>query len=339
MSGVASVVIKGLLGLAPVLLFLVALLTLDSFKLVRLRSVLLTILVGGLVALVALAANRAALSLLEMELQTYTRYGAPVVEEILKAGFLFALIRRGRIGFLVDAAIHGFAIGAGFAVVENLEYMRAMGESSLWLWVVRGFGTALLHGSATAMVGIVARDLVDRHDSESVLLFVPALLAAIGVHSAYNHALLPPMLSTLALLVVLPVLVLAVYSRSEKATREWLGVGLDSDAELLQAILEGEVAETRAGRYLTSLKARFPGAVVGDMLCFLQIHLELSMRAKGLLLAREAGLQVDVSADVRANLDELRYLEKSIGATGRQALEPILSFKGRDLWQIYLLGK
>jgi hypothetical protein len=35
----------------------------------------------------------------------------------------------------------------------------------------------------------------------------------------------------------------------------------------------------------------------------------------------------------------MRYLEKSIGKTGLLAMEPILHWSSRDLWQLYMLGK
>ncbi len=91
------------------------------------------------------------------------------------------------------------------------------------------------------------------------------------------------------------------------------------------------------GRYLLSLRSRFEGPVVADMMCLLRVHLELSIRAKGVLMAREAGLPIEVGEDVRANLNELRYLERSIGPTGRLALQPMLQTSSRHLWQIYML--
>ena len=114
-------------------------------------------------------------------------------------------------------------------------------------------------------------------------------------------------------------------------------MGLDSDLELLESIVSGEALETRIGAYLHTLQARFPGEVVADMLCLLRIQAELAIRAKGLLLAREAGLDAPVGDDVRANLAELRYLERSIGRTGLLALAPILRRSSRDVWQVYLL--
>jgi hypothetical protein len=73
------------------------------------------------------------------------------------------------------------------------------------------------------------------------------------------------------------------------------------------------------------------------MFCLLRIELELSIRAKGLLMAREAGLAIPVGDDVHANLAVLRYLERSIGATGRLALKPLAVTSSRDLWHRFLL--
>ena len=96
------------------------------------------------------------------------------------------------------------------------------------------------------------------------------------------------------------------------------------------------IVHTPAGEYLGSLRNRFPGPTVADMLCLLEIRLELAMRVKGLLLARAAGLEVPADALVLANLEELRFLERSIGPTGRLAMRPLLP-EGRERWQIRLL--
>src|ERR671924_647725 len=117
-------VMRAVLGLLPVLTFLAALVALDSYKLVKLRMVL-AIVVGGMAAgAVCYWLNGLALGALPIEFRTYTRYGAPLVEELVKALVLVALIRSHRIGFLVDAAICGFAVGTGFALIENFHYLR-----------------------------------------------------------------------------------------------------------------------------------------------------------------------------------------------------------------------
>ena len=328
------------IALVPVVAFLVALLLMDSFKLVSWRAVGLALLAGALAAYGASFLNLHLAEELRLPLLVLSRYVAPLTEEGLKALYVLFLIRRGRIGFLVDAAILGFAVGTGFALFENLEYLRALTDRRLLLWMVRGFGTALLHGGTTAILATVAKALYDRRGggtSPALGAFLPAFLLAAALHSLFNHFLLPPVAATLLLLTSLPLLMIVVFERSERVTRDWLGVGLDTDLELLDAILKGTVLETRVGAYLESLKGRFSGPVVADMLCLLRTQLELGIRAKGLLLAREMGLEVEVGEDARAGLRELRYLEEAVGRTGLLALKPILRRTSRDLWQVYLL--
>lgn len=324
-------------ALLPVLLFLGLLVLLDSFKLVSLRLVLGALLAGALAALIGAQLNGWLSDAVSRSPGVVARYVAPPVEEALKALWVVALLRRGRIGFLVDAAILGFAVGAGFALVENVEYLRALGAQGLGLWLVRGLGTAILHGATSAIFAILAKGLVERDPERLLAALLPGYLVAVVIHSAYNHHLLPPVLSAGVLLLGLPLLVIFVFEHSERLTRTWLGVGLDSDLELVESITSGRALETRVGDYLRSLKQHFPGETVADMLCLLRIQAELSIRAKGLLLAREAGLEPPVGDDVRERLTELRYLERTIGRTGLLAMKPLERRDARALWQVFLL--
>ena len=326
-----------IVGFLPVLLFLGALILMDSYKLVSRRSVLQAIGAGCLAAGAALVVYRAALDGLRLDPLILKRYAAPLVEEILKAGLVVFLIRGHRVGFMVDAGIQGFAVGAGFALVENVWYAGTLGSFHPLLWVVRGLGTAIMHGSTTAMVAVIAKDLTDRHDSRALHWFLPGLLLAVAVHSFFNHLVLNPLLTTALLLLIMPLLLLAVFERSERSTARWLGSNLDSDVELLELILSERMADSRVGRYLDSLRAHFPGPVVADMFCLLRIYLELSLRAKGILLARSAGIRIPPDARVRADFEELRFLERSIGPTGKLAILPFMRTSSRDLWQLTML--
>lgn len=326
-----------IVGFLPVLLFLGALILLDSYKLLGRRAVLQAIGVGCLAAGAALLVNHAALDGLRLDPLVLRRYFSPPVEELLKAGFVVFLIRAHRVGFMVDAGIQGFAVGTGFALVENVYYAGTLGSFHPLLWVVRGLGTAIMHGSTTAIVAILAKDLSDRHGSPALHCFLPGLLLATGVHSFFNHLLLNPLLTTALLLLAMPLLLLGVFERSEVSTRQWLGSNLDSDVELLELILSERMADSRVGHYLESLRTRFPGPVVADLLCLLRIHLELSLSAKGILLARSAGIRIPADAHVRADFEELRFLQRSVGPTGRLAILPFLRTSSRELWQLHML--
>ena len=321
------------LSLLPVLTFLGLLFGMDSFKLVPPRALARSLLAGCVAAALALWLNTLILQALAVELGVYRRYDAPVLEELVKSLFVIFLIRTNRVGFMVDAAIHGFAVGAGFALVENVHSLLTLGDSSIFLWIVRGFGTAVMHGSTMAIFATLSKSIADRRGG-GARAYVPGLLAAILLHSLFNHFFLPPLAMTVLMLVVLPLLVILVFERSERVTRAWLGTGFDSHLELLECIWSGDVRDSRVGQYLQSLRGRFAPAVVGDMLCYLQVYLELSMRAKAQLIARQAGIQVARGADVQENLSELHFLEKSIGRTGQLALQPLLGSTRREIWQL-----
>jgi len=330
-------IIHILVGLLPVLIFLAALIYLDSYKLIRFRSVLIAIGAGCCSALVALVVNTAIMQNQGISWGAYSNYVAPVIEELLKASFLIYLFRAKKVGFMVDAALYGMAIGAGFACTENIVYLTDITEANILFWLVRGFGTAMMHGGATAFVGIIARSLSDVYPTGAVRAFGLGLLLAIVFHSVFNHFIVDPVTSTALILVVLPSLMMFIFRRSEEATRKWLGVGLDSDLELLNLIETGNLPDSNIGRYLTTLKERFPAMVIGDMLSYLGLYTELSMRAKGILMMHEGGFHVPKDPEIKSKFLELHYLEKSIGTTGRMAILPVLRVSSRSLWQLELL--
>jgi RsiW-degrading membrane proteinase PrsW (M82 family) len=325
-------------ALVPVLLLLLLLQLMDSFKLVRFKSVALAIGAGAVAAIVCLALHGAILARADIGATLFMRYVAPVTEELCKAAFIMLLLWRNRVGFLVDAAVQGFAVGAGFALVENVDYLRHLGGAGLNLWIVRGLGTAVLHGATTAVFAMLSKTLMDRRVDRRALALVPGFAAAAGVHSAFNHVPLPPLAMTALLLLVLPLVVVFVFQRSEQVTREWVGAGLDLDLELLDLVRSEHFAFTRFGQYLQELRARFSGPVVADMFCLLRLQLELSVQAKAMLLARESGLELPITGDLRDSLHEIEYLETSIGRTGLLAIKPLQVTSGRDQWHRHLLA-
>jgi hypothetical protein len=250
---------------------------------------------------------------------------------------IMVLIRTHRIGFLVDAAIFGFAVGTGFALVENLYYLHLFPNAGIGTWILRGFGTAIMHGGGTALFAVLGLALLERAERAGLGAFLPGLAIAIVLHSAFNHFFLSPLVSTLGIVVVLPPLLYAAFEKSEQALGSWLGKGFDSDTEMLALINSGRLSDSPMGRYLHTLKDKFKGPVVADLLCYLRLNTELALRAKGVLMMRESGFEVPVDEATKEKFTELRYLETSIGRTGRLALQPLLHMSHKDLWQLYML--
>ncbi len=261
-----DILIRAPVGLLPVLIFLVALLYMDSYKLVGLKAVLWMIAAGALTPILAYFANGFLQELLQIDFRSLSRYVAPLSEETLKALVIVALFRMNRIGFLVDSAIVGFAVGAGFAFVENLHYLRLAGDAHVAVWVVRGFGTAIMHGGVTAIFAIMSQALTERHMKINPLLYIPGLLVAATLHSVYNHFVLPPLQMTLCVLLILPPVLYLVFRTSASHLHEWLELDFDADAHLLSQINSGEFAESKIGRLLHDLRKKFDGPVVVDML-------------------------------------------------------------------------
>ncbi|MEX2110608.1 MAG: PrsW family glutamic-type intramembrane protease [Gemmatimonadaceae bacterium] len=321
----------------PVFLFLGALVLLDSYKLIPLRAILLAVAAGTAAGVVGYAIYVSLQRAVALDIARYSVYVAPVLEELLKATYIIWLLRRNKVGFVVDAATYGFAIGTGFAFVENIYSLQLHPNPTIWTWIVRGFGTSLMHGGTTAIFAMISRTLQSRAPVFRPPLMLPGLAIAIVLHSLYNQFLVSPLLATALIVLVFPYLFMFLFQQSERETRGWLGTGFDTDQELLRVMRAGEVSDTPVGQYLKGLRTSFPPEVIVDMMCLLRLRAELGIRAKGILLMREAGFEADPDPSLPAKLEEVRYLERSIGRTGMRALKPFVHTSTQDLWQLNLI--
>jgi protease PrsW len=325
-------------ALLPVLVFLAVLLLFDSYKLVRPAAVIGALVSGVLAAGASYLVGAQVLGRVDMSVAAFSRYVAPVSEELLKGLIIVFLVRAHRIGFLVDAAVFGFAVGSGFALIENLYYLHLAPDAGMATWIVRGFGTAVMHGGVTAIFAVLGIAVLERSSRAGLRAFAPGFVLAVLLHSAFNHLNHSPRLATLATLLALPPLMALVFQRSERALGNWLGRGFDADAKMLELINSGRFADSPPGKYLQELKRHFAGPLVADALCYLRLYTELSLRAKGLLMMRENGFEVlALDDETRSRLAEMRHLERTVGATVLRTLRPLLRMRRKELWQINML--
>ncbi|MEP0203969.1 MAG: PrsW family glutamic-type intramembrane protease [Halioglobus sp.] len=328
-----------LMGILPVLLFLSVLRYMDSYRLTPVATVLWVLAAGVVSAVAALHIHAWALADGALSRTIYLDYCAPFVEELCKGFVIYSLFRLSRIGFLVDAAILGFAVGTGFAVYENL-YLLAMGPDLLpGVWLIRGLGTAVMHGGVAAIYAILAQRFSERSLRTRFLYFTPGLLVATVLHWSFNQFYLSPLVHTALVVALLPILLVQVFRKSAVAMHEWLQLDFDSDASLIEQIVSGEFKRTRAGEFLSDLRDRFEGPTLVDMLCYLRIYTELALRAKGILMMRQHGFEVEPDDDVQELFAELEHLERSIGRVGVLAMRPFLHFDHKDLWQLTVLNR
>ncbi len=331
--------IKILISLIPVILLLIMLVYLDSLKLVS-KSLLLLCLGGGVVSAgLSYFLNTFLINKAGVDFNTYSGFIAPVVEETLKFTLLWILIKTSKIGFMIDAAVYGFSIGAAFSLVENLFYLfqYSAEESNPMVWVTRGFGTAVMHGGATAIFGILCMSALNRR-SKLWLATGYGALAAFFIHGLFNQFLLSPILSTALIVLLIPTSIILIFNSNEKSIRDWLELEFDSEVTILKMIRQGRFSETKTGAFLLSIKNHFPAEVVFDMYCYISLYLELSIKAKSYIMLKESDLEIVPDPSLTEKLNELKALSKSIGRGGLMAIAPVLRMNRKDLWKLSLLG-
>lgn len=328
---------KIVFSLAPVLLFLISLYLLDSFKLVNRNFLIICLLWGIIAALISYFLNTWLVQHFSLNFKLFSRYLAPITEEITKAMMVVYLISRQKIGFAIDAAIYGFAAGTGFALAENVVYLTLLdNESSLIIWILRGFGTALMHGGCTALVAMLMIGGIQR-EKPMVLAISFGLLAAFLLHSAFNHFFLSPYLQTTLIFIVLPIVFAVVFKKSTTVLQNWLEIEFSTEVELLRMIKQGKLRGTKAGEYLVKMKQHFDQQTILDLYCYLSLYLELSIKAKRNLMLKENGFPVVVEPEIIDKLNEMKHLRRQIGKMGELAIQPLVRMKHRDLWELNLL--
>lgn len=335
----ADLLLKALFGCLPVLLFLTALVHFDSFKLVHFRIVLFTITGGGIAALFGYLANNYLMGASGASYGEYMHFGAPFVEELLTALVVIALIQTNRIGFAFDAAILGFAAGTGFALIENFYYLGGAGDRHLAVWVIRGFGTAIMHGGTTAIFAMMGHILSLKAETPHPVHYFPGLAIAVLMHGTFNYFLSYPVTSTIVMMLALPAAATLALRRDQKSIHDWIKVDFSEHQKLLAQIQSGEFEHSEAGRFLSKLHERFNSGVVDKMVYYIELHTELILAAETVLDAHEKGERISVDAATKEKLLLLHELEQEIGKTGLLALRPHLHFNRHEFWELYMLEK
>jgi len=161
--------------------------TLDKYKTGEKWVVGISVLAGLAAYYAATQINPATMRFGWVDYDQMVRFVAPTVEEILKAVILFFLVRRAKFTYFVDGAIYGFAVGIGFAVIENFEYIFGHSDVAMAVAVNRVISTNLMHAAATAVTGIVLGWARFGKPALRLPLYLTGVLPAIALHTGYNN--------------------------------------------------------------------------------------------------------------------------------------------------------
>jgi RsiW-degrading membrane proteinase PrsW (M82 family) len=335
-----DLLIKALIAIAPVFALLIAFDRLDVFNLISFRVISALLGVGAGIAVISLFANGGLLEGFPIGTGDYSRYVAPIVEETLKAAPIVAMFHRNRIGFKIDAAIAGFALGAGFSILENLWFVFTIADANVSAWLVRGFGTAIMHGSTTALFAIIAHEMTERQAAGAAdlykfnpLLFLPGLALAIIIHASFNHFGEQPLLVMVLTLLLAPLTLFLALARSATATNEWLKADESAHRELLADIRSGRFDESDKGRALVQALARLDENLTPDARAYIELKLELVLRAEELISASHQGAGAGVTSDDRQKFAQLDMLTRRLGRPIVEALTSRMGLSRNDLWE------
>jgi RsiW-degrading membrane proteinase PrsW (M82 family) len=329
------------LALIPVLLLLAVYVWLDAFKLMSLREVVVLLALGGIAALIVYPISGRVLDALPLGFSNYSRFVAPWIEEAIKAVVIIGLFWFNRIGYKLDAVISGFAIGAGFSVVENIIYLWVYPDYGAGTWMVRGLGTAVMHGTTLAVMAAIAHELAERETREAagdfhfnILWFVPGYLIAVGLHIAFNQFPDRPLIAMLGSMVVAPLAIMAIFSFGTSEAEKWLATESAEHQLQLEALRAGRWPEGPSGKKIAALAQRVDGETAKRLRRYWELQAWLVHEAEETMLEEAAGDAKFDPAQIRAAFAELKGLRKALGRSTFTALKALLPFSRNDYWEV-----
>jgi RsiW-degrading membrane proteinase PrsW (M82 family) len=264
---------------------------------------------------------------------------APIVEEVAKSVGLVGAVRRPDFTYFVDGAIYGFAAGTAFAIVENVYYLsRAGAGETLGLSVNRAFSTSLMHGTASALVGVALGRYRYRRGNHRALALAFGWAAAISLHMSFNRLVNRGPLTSLDIAAAMLIgfagvgLVAGFILWGLREEQRWLRESLGAAV----GVTAGESAMVQQLRDLQTLlepvELHFGPAKRRDAEAFLRLQARLGLKVKGAEMAEDpaqrAALLAQV-ADMRAQMDVLR---RRVGVYCMSFIRSILPPEGEPIW-------
>jgi protease PrsW len=329
------------LALVPVLLLLGLFVWLDAFKLMSLKEILFLMVLGGLAALATYPVSGRMLDTLPIGFSNYSRFIAPWIEEAIKALVVIALFWFNRIGYKIDAVLSGFAIGAGFSVVENIIYLTIFPDYGAGTWLVRGLGTAVMHGTTLAILAAIAHEFAERENREAaadfrfnLLWFLPGYLVAVALHLAFNQFPDRPLVAMIGAALFAPVAIMAIFHFGTAEAERWLVQERAAHQAQLKALRAGRWPKGASGRRIAALAERLDPESAKRVRRYWELQAWLVVEAEEAMMEEAAGdIEVD-HEQVRAALAELDGLQRALGRSTLATLKALLPFSRNDYWEI-----
>ena len=162
------------------------------------------------------------------------------------------------------------------------------------------------------------------------------LLEAPVLHVCHNAFHFNPLMQFIFVFGTMGGLLMWTYFYDVDMIHRWLDKGLDKQLSLLDSIKNGHLDDTSTGIFLQSVKDAFPPEAFFDIICYVQLNVELNVAAKSRVMIRESGLERDLPLSdeekelFMAQYTEYKILEKNLGKAARMTIAPIVKFYPAD---------
>ena len=324
----------------PVVIYILVVYGLDNFALLSVKRLLMLVAAGAGTALACFGLFQLTGLFLPAEVSDYAY---PVIEEAVKGIPLLILARRKKMVFFIDSVICGAAVGGGFSILENLFYLLLREPLGMGTVLFRGLEVALIHMGCSAIVAaglMFAVRMAERRRSrldvkrKDVVMAALLLVAAPALHVFHNSFHFNPLIQYFFVFGGMVGLLVWTYQYDGDMIHRWLDKGLDKQIELLSCIREGRLDQTKTGQFLLSIKDSFPPEVFFDVICYVQLNIELSVAAKSRFMLHEAGLAQPLEPEqvetLLSQYAEYREQEKRLGQSARMAVAPVVKYYPAD---------
>ena len=325
-------------ALLPVVIYIIVVYQIDNFSLISVKRLLLLILCGMLTALACFALFQLTGKIIP---ESQSDSVNPIIEEMVKGIPLLWLAARKKIVFFIDSVICGAAVGGGFSILENIFYLLLGDQMGIGTVLFRGLEVALVHMGCSALVAaglmLIVR-MIEYSRSRSVVkksdiaMSVFLLSEAPVLHLFHNTFHFVPLVQFVFVIGTLGGLLVWTYFYDVEMIHSWIDTGLDKQLDLLASIKTGRLDDTPTGKFLESVKDAFPPKDFFDIICYVQLHVELSVASRSRVMLRETGLEDnlplsdEMKEQIISQYMEYKILEKRLGNAARMTIAPIVKY-------------
>jgi RsiW-degrading membrane proteinase PrsW (M82 family) len=308
---------------------------LDLYSVYQRPLVLLALIWGGGVFLLAYWLQTALQENQNLSSEQIALGLAPLSEEALKGFLLVWLAQNGRLSYSTEGTTYGFAIGTGFAILENGLYITTHPEAALSVALSRVLSVSVMHASTTALLGTIVGTYALQPTRLQRRWALLAWALASLIHGGFNFLALR--LSGQA--VLLAGMGVGLLSLAAVVWQIRASVRLDSRSirrELLDSLSSGELAATLQPRHLADhLEAEAPALGQERMqrvYQYARLQAQRGLLRQSLLTAQHGTARPLLERDLARVEQQLDVLRRGMGLYTWLWLRSVLPSSEAELW-------